>query len=228
VHDRFVNQGYVRHDRAITVLNGVPIPKAVNRDWLKNHARQELGLSNDALVIGTVGRLVELKNQAILIELLPRMLSQFPQLKVVIIGGGPLQGPLEELAKRLHVQDHVVFAGQRKNVGQLLYAFDVFALPSLTEGLSIALLEAAAAGLPIAATNVGGNPEIVKHMETGLLMNAADKESTESVLATLLGNPNTRARLADQAAHWVKENASIESMCDAYDRLYLDALKARA
>jgi glycosyltransferase involved in cell wall biosynthesis len=224
VHERFVGQGYVRADRAMTVLNGVPIRDLQNKALLRQQARAVLGLGADDLVIGAVGRLVELKNHALLLRILPELLQQFAPLKLVLVGAGPLEAQLKAESVRLGVQAHVVFTGQRTDVNTLLHAFDVFAMPSLTEGLSIALLEAAAAQLPIVATAVGGNVEIVMHEATGLLVPPADDTATAAALRTLLADAALRERLGSAARQWVVQNASVQAMCDAYDKLYTQAL----
>ncbi|MGL4575096.1 MAG: glycosyltransferase [Burkholderiaceae bacterium] len=224
VHERFVGQGYVRADRAMTVLNGVPIRGLQDKALLRQQARAALGLRADDLVIGAVGRLVELKNHALLLRILPELSQQFAQLKLVLVGGGPIEAQLKAESARLGVQAQVVFAGQRTDVNTLLHAFDVFAMPSLTEGLSIALLEAAAAQLPIVATAVGGNVEIVSHESTGMLVPPADDAATAAALRTLLADTPLRERLGAAARQWVVQNASVEAMCDAYDKLYTQAL----
>jgi glycosyltransferase involved in cell wall biosynthesis len=224
VHDRFVGQGYVPASRAQTVLNGVPIRDLADKPALRAKARATLGLAADDLVIGAVGRLVELKNHALLLRILPALVTRLPNLKLALIGGGPLDAQLKALCAQLGMQAHTVFAGQRTDVNQLLHALDIFAMPSLTEGLSIALLEAAAAQLPIIATAVGGNVEIVQPGSTGLLVPPADDHATLTALQTLLADAALRQRLAVAARDWVVQNASINAMCDAYEDLYQQAL----
>jgi glycosyltransferase involved in cell wall biosynthesis len=225
VHSRFVGQGYVKPQHAVTVMNGVPVAPLLEPAALRTQARAALGLQPDDLVIGAVGRQVELKNHALLIRILPQLCQQFARLKLVLIGAGPLQESLQHTAAQLDLQERVVFAGQRTGVKDLLHAFDVFAMPSLTEGLSIALLEAAAAQLPILATAVGGNSEIITDGQTGLLVPAADEAATQAALRRLLSDATLRTRLAQAARHWVSRHASLEVMCDAYAQLYAAALK---
>jgi glycosyltransferase involved in cell wall biosynthesis len=224
VHDRFVGQGYVRAEHAVTVLNGVPIRPLDAKAVLRTQARAALGLGTDDLVIGAVGRLVELKNHALLLRILPTLVQKFPTVKLVLVGAGPLEDQLKTSCAQLGLQDRVLFAGQRTDVSMLLHAFDVFAMPSLTEGLSIALLEAAAAALPIVATAVGGNVEIVLPEKTGLLVPPADEAATQQALQRLLTDASLRAQLGGAAREWVVQNASVDAMCDAYERLYAQAL----
>lgn len=227
VYDRYLAMKMVRPDRTITVLNGIPIERFGITAERRLAARTALGLPADALVVGTVGRLVALKNQGLLLELLPRLRRAHPSLRLALIGGGVLDDALKAQARELGITDSVLFAGERKQVADLLPAFDVFALPSLTEGLSIALLEASATGLAIVASRVGGNPEIIRDEDTGLLVEPANAPALEGALSRLLEDAALRGRLGSNARNWVAEHASLTAMGQAYDRFYRDALARR-
>jgi glycosyltransferase involved in cell wall biosynthesis len=224
VHDRYVESGMVRPQRAQTVLNGIPVHRFTGSPARRLAAREVLGISADVPVIGCVGRLVSLKNQRLLIEALPELRADHPSLRLVVVGDGPLESALRAQAASLNVERHIDFLGQRADVADLLPAFDIFALPSLTEGLSIALLEACATGLAVVATAVGGNPEIIRNGETGLLVPAEDGGALCSALKTLLDDAALRARLGGQASDWVGAHASIDALCSTYDRFYRQAL----
>ncbi|MEY4753559.1 MAG: hypothetical protein RJA44_1234 [Pseudomonadota bacterium] len=227
VYDRFVGGGLVEAAKAATVLNGVPVDKFAPTPERRAQARRTLGIQHDELLIGAVGRLVELKNHQLLIEILPALAQQFPKLRLAVIGGGPLEQKLKDKAQACGVAERVMILGQRSDVADLSQGFDIFAMPSLTEGLSIALLEACATRLPIVATAVGGNPEIIEHGSTGLLVPPADGAALQQALTTLLGDISLRERMAQAACNWVARNASLESLCDSYDRFYEQALATR-
>jgi glycosyltransferase involved in cell wall biosynthesis len=224
VHERYVSAGMVHPNRAETVLNGIPVERFQITTARRLAARDKLGLNHQDFVLGCVGRLVGLKNHALLIDLLPDLLRTEPRLKLVIVGYGELHAQLEQQAAALGVSDHVLITGQRSDVADLLPGFDVFALPSLTEGLSIALLEACASGLPILASSVGGNPEIIRHNSTGLLVPAADPAATASAIGTLISDGALRSRLGHAAREWVRANASTEVLAQAYDGFYRKAI----
>jgi glycosyltransferase involved in cell wall biosynthesis len=124
---------------------------------------------------------------------------------------------------KLGVADRVRFLGAHPAVADVLPAFDVFALPSRTEGLSIALLEACATGLAVVATAVGGNPDIIADGKTGVLVAVDDEAALVSALDHLLSTPSERTRVGTAASRWVETHASAESLRIAYDAFYSSA-----
>lgn len=223
VHDHFVGSGLVKPDRGVVVLNGIPTARYAAGTEARTAARATLGLSPDAMLIGSVGRLVALKHHRLLLALMPSLAATCPAVELVLVGDGPLRAELEALADSLGIRDRVHVLGARNDVAQLLPALDIFALPSLTEGLSIALLEACAAGLAIVATTVGGNPEIVTDWHTGRLVPPDDGETMRTVLCELLDDPASRKRLGTAAQDWVRANGSIEAMRRNHDAFYAAA-----
>lgn len=226
VHDRYVKAGWIGSERAETVLNGIPVRRFENSEARRLAARHRLSLDPSIPVIGCVGRLVTLKNHALVIEVLQSLLPAHPRLRLIIIGDGEQDAALRQQAASVGLNEHVLFLGSRPDVADLLPALDVFALPSRTEGLSIALLEACATGLAIVATAVGGNTEIIRHRETGLLIPADDGDALRSALMTLLGDATLRADISARASAWVVANASIEALRNTYDHFYQRAMQA--
>jgi glycosyltransferase involved in cell wall biosynthesis len=227
VYDRYVGSGMVTKERATTVLNGIPVERFQTSPARRDSARQKLGLRPEDIVIGCVGRLVGLKNHQLLISVLPALLAQHPDVRVVIVGYGELEDTLKAQAASLGVSAHVHITGQRNDVADLLPAFDVFALPSQTEGLSIALLEACATSLPVVASAVGGNPEIIHDGSTGLLVPSDDAPALQQALNRLLDDATLRQSLGQNASAWVREHASIAALGQAYDAFYRQALSGR-
>ncbi len=225
VHDRFVRDGYVPASKATTLLNAVPVDDFGINPERKAAARMALGLSSEDVVVGCVGRLVELKNHHSLIRQWPQVLAQCPTAKLVIIGEGPLRPQLEQLIGELGLNGHVILAGIRSDVSSLLPGLDVFALPSLTEGVSIALLEACATGLPSLASRVGGNVEVIQEGGTGMLFDVDDAAALRQALLALMSDAGLRAHLGTGARHWAREHASLGTLCAQYERLYREADK---
>jgi glycosyltransferase involved in cell wall biosynthesis len=171
---------------------------------------------HDGRVIGNVARLVEQKDQRTLVAAAPAVLARFPDSRFVVAGDGPLRAELEERAAGMPFE----FTGERRDVPQLLAGMDVFAFPSLFEGLCLAVIEAQAAGVPVVATPVGGIRETVVDGETGLLVPSGDPAALASAICRLLDDPALASRLADEARLRVRERYSLERMVDATLRLY--------
>lgn len=228
VHDRYVLGGMVPPHKATTVLNGIPVGKFAQSPARRAEARRRLSLAPDDLVIGCVGRLVALKNHRILLQTVPELAARHPRLKLVIVGYGEEEARLRQQAGQLGIEDRLLITGQRSDVADLLPGLDIFTLPSQTEGVSIALLEACATGLPIVATRVGGNPEIIRDGTTGMLVSPSDVPALQSALDTLLSHAERRQLLGDNARLWVTEHASTESLRLEYDQFYRRAIDPKS
>jgi glycosyltransferase involved in cell wall biosynthesis len=144
-----------------------------------------------------------------------------PGFAVEIAGDGPCRGELIALADQLGLAGrHLRFLGQIKEIPQLLARSDVFVLPSLSEGISLTLLEAIASGMAVAATRVGGNPEVVADDETGLLVPAADPQALASALLRLRQQRELNRRLGRAGRVCVESRFDIRRMVAAYEALY--------
>jgi sugar transferase (PEP-CTERM/EpsH1 system associated) len=175
-------------------------------------------------VFGTVGRLQGVKDQASLIRAFGILVRSGGEAarraRLIVVGGGPLLADLQALVKSEVLDAHVWLAGERADVPALMQGMNVFVLPSLAEGISNTLLEAMASGLPIIATNVGGNPELVVDKITGLLVPAGDPASLAAALGELFADPARAAELGQAGCARVKTEFSIDSMMNAYLSLY--------
>lgn len=216
-----VERGLSPRARTVAVRNGVRMPARVCTES-RAAARAALGIDPGALVLGSVGRLVALKNHRLLIEQVARLSREFPALQLLLVGDGPMRAGLEAQARASGAP--VRFAGARDDVEALLPALDAFVLPSHTEGLSIALLEACATGLPSVASHVGGNPEIIADGVTGLLFPDDDGDALAAALRRLLADPALRAPMGEAARAWVAANASMPALRADYDAFYARAL----
>lgn len=179
-----------------------------------------LGLPVTTRLLGTVGRLNPVKDQAALVRAFALVKQAMPDTALVIVGDGDLRGELEALAGREGIADSVFFLGVRDDVAELLETLDVFVLPSLSEGYSMALLEACAAGLPIVATDVGGNAEIVQPGINGLVVPPAAPEALASAILDLLGDPGRAAAFGRAGREWVLREGSFQTMAERYAQVY--------
>jgi glycosyltransferase involved in cell wall biosynthesis len=201
--------GSIRYPRAIGFLRMPPVetlyhgidPTMVTRGAEANGVRRELGIPEDAPVIGTVANFRALKGHRYLLRAAIRIREMVPNARVVLVGRGPLEDQIRREAVDLGLEGTVVFAGFRPDVPRVAATFDVFTLPSLHEGLSIALLEAMALGTPVVVTSVGGNPEVISHGVDGLLVPPRDPEALAGRIVELLRDPARGQRLGRTARH---------------------------
>jgi glycosyltransferase involved in cell wall biosynthesis len=186
---------------------------------------EELGLKPEAPLILSVGRLTEQKGHAYLLEAIPGVLEQVPNVVFAIAGDGPRRAVLEDKARQLGIAGSVRFLGMRADVPELLQMADVFVLPSLWEGLPLALLEAMGCGLPVVATRVEGVEEIIVDGENGLLLPPADPEALKIALQRLLVQPDLRVNLGTAGRALVETAFSLDKMGERYEELFLRLLE---
>jgi glycosyltransferase involved in cell wall biosynthesis len=208
-----------RRPRPEVVVHGLdgasrpPAPRAA--------ACAALGLAPAGPVVGTVGNLTAKKDHATLVEALARLVGEWPDARLVVVGAGPLEADLRARAARAGLADRVVLAGSRGDVAEVLGAFDVFVLSSRAEGLPIALLEAMAAERPCVATSVGGIPEVVTDGVDGLLVPPGDADALATAVSKLLADPDRRADLGARAAVRARDfdiAAAVRRLEAIYDR----------
>lgn len=216
-----IRRGIVPARLARVVPNGIPLASfepASRR--MREQLRQTLGFTPSTRVIGTVGRLNWAKDQRGLIQAFAKVLQGQSDVALVLIGEGELRAELEQLAIDEGVHDYVHFLGDRNDVRQLLQGLDLFVLSSLSEGYSMALLEACAVALPIVATDVGGNGEIIRDGDTGRLVPPGDPLALADALLALLQQPQLAQALGNAARAWVEQHGALETMVERYARLY--------
>jgi glycosyltransferase involved in cell wall biosynthesis len=190
-------------------------------------ARQCLGLNDDDFVIGNVARLTTEKDHARLIEAVAVLQPAVPNIRLVIVGDGPERAALEELARQKHLDGAVRFTGNTDNARRCYPAFDIFALPSLNEGLPMVLLEAMAAGVPVIASSVGAVPRVVQHEKNGLLISPGDTYQLVQALRRLAADPDLRAELSRQGADRVRNDFSSQVMARRYGEIYEEGAGCR-
>lgn len=208
--------------RRIEVLeNGIAAERytaPADREALCHH----LGLDPQRRYIANVARLHPVKDQATLLRAFARVAVEHSDVDLLLVGDGPLRGDLTELAHQLGLRERARFLGVRSDVPNVLRAVDIFALTSVSEAASLTLLEAMAAALPVVVTAVGGNPEIVRHRQEGLLVRRGDVEETAAALRQLLNDPQMGAALGQAGRRRVWQHFQLEHAVDRYARLYED------
>ncbi len=224
-----VNSEAIR--RSVLACEGLPserIETIYNGVDLSRFRPPTTGASDQGPVIMTIGHLSPIKGQRDLLEALPEVLRAHPAATLVLVGDGPMRGELVRSTARLGVERHVRFLGTRTDVERLLPTADLVVVPSRSEGFSNALLEAMAAGAAIIATNVGGNPEAIRHGENGWLVPARDPAALATAVRALLADPALRARLGTAARRTVEERFDAARMVEAIQALYVRLLAVHA
>ena len=205
------------------------IPNAVELPVPAVHPREAMqarfGFSPEDVVAVTAARLAPPKGHRYLLDALPLLLPDFPHLRLLLLGDGEERAALEAQRDALGLRGYVIFAGSVGGVPELLAGCDLFVLPSLWEGMPVALLEALAAGLPTLATRVAGTPEVIRDGETGLLVPPRDPAALADGLRRLLTDDALCARLAEAGPAHVRAHYDIDILVDRYLEVLGDACK---
>ena len=188
----------------------------------RSAARRMLGVPTGGTVLMTVGSLKPLKGIDVLLRAVAPVLRTGDDVRLVLVGEGPDRAALETLSRELGVADRVVFAGLRDDVDAVLRAADVFVLSSHTEALPTVILEAAASGLPVIATQVGGVPELVEPGRSAIVVPPGDEGALRGALERVLSNAPLRASLGARGRAIVEERFRIESMCAAREAVFVE------
>lgn len=182
--------------------------------------RAEFGLEPGQPVVGVVARLHPVKGHEFFLQAVKEVSNEFPAARFYIVGCGTHRSALEVLAARLGIRDVVVFTGFRQDIGDIMAALDVLAVPSLSEGFGLTAVEAMAIGIPVLATRVGGLPEIITDGENGLLVPPKDPAALAERLRFLLNHPADAAQMAVAGRRTVEERFSAEIMAAKTAELY--------
>jgi len=214
----------VRYDnfparRVEVIHNGVRLENNVT-EIDPSVKRRSLGLDGTSRIVGTAARLDSIKNIPMLLNSFRIVLEKMPDTYLLIAGKGPERENLESISERSGIKDRVLFLGLRYDLPEIYPLFDVFALTSFTEGISITLLEAMAAGIPSVVTDVGGNSEVVVNGETGYLVPLGEEELMADRILTLLKSPEKRNDMGAHAAERVRTHFSFQRMISSYLHLY--------
>jgi sugar transferase (PEP-CTERM/EpsH1 system associated) len=210
--------------RRIDVIpNGVDTRRFAPDADKRQAIRAELFGSSQPIVVGTIGRLVPIKDQRTLLEAAKNLIERGHNLQILLVGGGPELDNLRAFAESsTSLANRVRFLGPSFEVADLFRSLDVFVLPSISEGMSNTLLEAAASEVACIATNIGGNPEIIEDGISGLLFPPKDTLALTQCLEQVVLRPDLRAQLVSAGRQRAVTCFSIDRMMERYTTLYLD------
>jgi sugar transferase (PEP-CTERM/EpsH1 system associated) len=214
----------IRPDRVTQVYNGVDFERFHPRTGPRRPLGPEGFAPAGTVIVGTVGRLEPVKDQLTLVRAFLHLLDSEPdrgeRLRLAMIGDGLLLEESRQLLRGVGAERLAWLPGTRDDVSEILPALDLFVLPSLREGISNTILEAMASGLPVVATRVGGNPELVDHERTGMLVPPSDPVALAEAIRFYLQHPNEVRRHGDAARKKVESQFSMEAMVNGYMAVY--------
>jgi len=211
-------------ERKIRVIyNGIDTSLYLVKTGTREKVRAELGVGPGEFLIGSMGHLSREKGFRYLIEAAPEILRAFPACRFLILGEGELEKDLRARAAAA-APGKFVFPGFRGDIPRALSAFDIFVLPSLSEGLSVALIEALAAGVPVVASDVGGNPEVTGAGEAGIGVPSRDHSALARSVKELLGDSARREKLGRSGRERARRLFDLEVMVRNYQDLYEEIL----
>jgi glycosyltransferase involved in cell wall biosynthesis len=204
----------IPHERVFVVPNGIPL-----RSGTRDRVRRELSIPDDELLVIAVGNLYPVKGHAVLLDALA-MLDTGTKWHLAIAGRGDEEARLRAQTTAAGLDARVHLLGFRDDIPDILAAGDIFAMPSLSEGLPLALVEAMSFGLPVVVTRVGGIPEVVTDDVEALLVPPSDARALSTALRALIGGAALRERLGDAGRTRATRDYAIGTMVDRYERLY--------
>jgi sugar transferase (PEP-CTERM/EpsH1 system associated) len=228
LRDYHARQSWTDPERLRVVYNGVDTDRFAPNAEAWARVRRDLGIAETTCLIGSVGRMVPIKDYGTLLRAADQLLTRGADLAVLLVGSGPELDSLQRQAGAIDsLRGRIRFLGASDQVPDVLNAMDVFVLPSLGEGMSNTILEAMASGLPVVVTDVGGNPEVVGERNSGLLFQPGDAAALAQALDILITNPEGRRVWGSLARERAVTKFSLRSMMEQYKELYLNAAKQR-
>ncbi len=208
----------VPEGKVTCIYNGIdPVTYQIKFD--SGELRREWGIPNGIPLIGTVARLIPQKGIQYLIQAATLLKKKFSDFRVLVVGDGPFRQELEELTVSTGMKGKIIFTGFRSDIPRILAAIDLFVLPTLEEGMSVAILEAMCSSKPVIASRSGGVPEVVNE-ETGILVEPGDSGELATAIGTLLSDAKARERMGNAGRQRIEECFTLQKMVESYHQLY--------
>jgi glycosyltransferase involved in cell wall biosynthesis len=226
IRDFILANEHLREEKTVVIHNGIrdPATGGFNRAALLD----SLGIPHDAPVIGSVASLTENKGHACLLRAFYSVLKDFPDVRLLFLGDGPMRANLQGEVARMGIRDRVIFLGNQRNVFPFVALFDIFTLASLyREGLSVAIVEAMALGKAVVASRLQGITEVVQDGKNGILVTPGDEEGISRAMTTLLLNKDMRREMGEAGRTIYLEQFRIEHMMAQVEGIYETILRSR-
>jgi glycosyltransferase involved in cell wall biosynthesis len=222
-----IKREHASPDRIVTIMNAINTDEFIVSDGIRNAKRKEVRIKGDEFVIGTVARLDPDKAIDILLDAVLRVSEKTERVKCLLVGDGGLRRRLENYTERIGLAGKVIFTGARTDIAALLSVMDIYVNSSHREGISVSLLESMAAGKPVVATEVGGNPEIINDNSVGILVPANNAEALAGAVNMLLHDKEKRLQMGKNARERIINEFSISSQSKKIESLYENLLRKK-
>lgn len=216
---KFINNG---NSKIRLIYNGIEIEKFKSKQV---GAKKLLSLEKSFPIIGSISRFDKRKGIEYLIKSVALLKTKYENIKLILIGDGEEKETLLRLVKKLEIEEQVIIIGKTFNIQKYLSVFDVFVLPSLQEGLSIAIIEAMASKIPVIASNVDGIPEVISHNDDGILISPKNETEISQAVIKLLEDEKLKDTLVNNAYEKVVSKFDIKKIVKEFESLYMELTK---
>jgi len=217
----------VKENKLTVVFNGVSNNPCLGNQEERDSYRSEFGYTNDDFVVASIVVLGKQKGITYLIQSVDAIVKKNSNVKILIVGGGPLEEELKDQASKLAFSESIKFTGWRKDISEIMNAIDLFVLPSLWEGLPMVLLEAMSSRLPVVVTDIADNANVVNNGEAGILVPPKDPDALADSILKVANDESYAKQLADNAYHRYNSQYAVEKMISNYENIYLDLMAAK-
>lgn len=221
VEDDLVESQGVARDKIVTIVNGVDLGRFSQTSKTASvKIRSEFGIDAGVQVVGMIAQLSHWKGISYFLNAISSILTRYQNVRFLIVGDGPERANLEAMAELLGISRHVVFAGFRRDIPEIIASIDIVVLSSLREGLPLVLLESMAMAKPVVATDVGGVSELVLNGKTGFLISPRNSDTLSEAVAKLLHDRKKGKEFGKAGRKYVEQNFSLDQMIKKYEDVY--------
>jgi len=221
VKDHLINDFNIKENNISLVHSGINVDNAKEcSSQQKEEIKSKFNISKDNYVVGTISRFSDVKGLDYLLKAAQIILKDKDNFVFLLIGAGKEEEKLKEISKELGIQDKVRFITSFQDSKKFFSVMDVFVMPSIQEGLGLAILEAQLHKVPVVASNVGGIPEIVRHNSTGILIEPKDQHSLAQAILQLKNDNNLRSSIIEKAYQMVISDFSLKQMAERIENIY--------
>ncbi len=222
-----VAYGVAVPEKILVIPLGLELEPFLRCTVYRGEFRQELGLNNEARMVGIVGRIFPIKNHRLFLDAASYIAAKEPAARFVLVGDGILRPQMERCARDLGIADRVIFTGWRRDLPRIYADLDVLVLSSNNEGTPVSAIEAMAAGCPVVATRVGGLPDLIAEGETGSLVPPGNPQALAATILRLLRDPEAAGRTARTARAVVQERFTLKRLISDTENLYQEILNGK-